>query len=58
MIIREEYTIIFHPVKEYAAMKAFMRDNDMRDFVRYDSTVGVAFKRIKTLWIGAKDDNN
>ena len=55
MMIKEVTTVGFDPVKEYEAMKDFERENDMRDWVKEECTVMVAYIRTKTIWAGGKE---
>lgn len=47
MWIKEVVTVGFDPVKEYEGIKQFERDNDMRDWVKSESTVCIAYTRNK-----------
>ena len=55
VLIKEVTTVGFDPVKEYEAMKNFEAENDMRDWVKEESTVMVAYIRTKTIWAGGKE---
>lgn len=52
-MLKEVTTVGFDPVKEYEAMRRFQRENDMRDWVKSESTVMIAFTRTKTIWMEA-----
>ena len=47
MWIKEVVTVGFDPVKEYKAIQRFERENDLRDWVKSESTVCTAFTRNK-----------
>ena len=53
MWIKEVVTVGFDPVKEYEAIKEFERNNDMRDWVKSESTVSIAFTRTKSMYVEA-----
>lgn len=57
-MIREDVTIVFDPVKEYREMRQFERDNDMRDWIKIESTTGFAYTRTKTIWTGVSDEQS
>ena len=54
MMIKEVVTIGFDPVREYEDIKRFERENDMRDWVKEECTVMVAYIRTKTIWAGGQ----
>lgn len=59
MMIKEVTTVGFDPIAEYEDMKRFERENDMRDWVKSESTVMgstvmVMYIRTKSTWIGGQ----
>ena len=53
MWIKEVTTVGFDPVKEYKAIQRFERENDMRDWVKSESTVMTAYTRTKSMYVEA-----
>ena len=53
MWIKEVVTVGFDPVKEYKAIQRFERENDMRDWVKSESTVCIAYTRTKNMYVEA-----
>ena len=57
MMITNKTIISFDPVKEHDAMVQFERDNDMRDWVKVESTAATVYMCTKTMWAGGDGDH-
>lgn len=54
MTIIEKTTVSFDPIKEYKAMMDWIENNNMNEWVHYESTVAYVFVKEKTTFLETK----
>jgi len=52
MFLTNKTILTFDPIKENYVMEKFMQDNDMTEWRKYTSTVGITFVREIRLFLG------
>ena len=51
MLLVNVTSYVFHPVTEYKAIQAFEKENEMKDWVKSESTTGVAYTRTQRFYV-------
>lgn len=54
MTITEKTIITFDPMREYHAMTAWEKTQDMSEWTKHESTVGITFVREKTVVVAVE----